>query len=290
MEVTLTGTGYPIVDPLRAGPGTLVRAHGRALQFDSGRGTALRLAACGVGPEALTALFVTHHHFDHLTDLADILLSRWIAAGMADLPLPVVAPEGPALTFVERALAAWEDDIAIRNLHVGLGAGPRALPLGFAARDRPQEVWREGEVRVSAVLVDHAPVRPAVGYRVETPAGVVVISGDTIVCPAVEELGAGADVLVHEVYLRAQARERPASPIPRYHADAVELGAMAARLRVPILLLTHLIPAPNTPELVAAFEAEIAEGGYRGHLVVGRDLTTVDVASGTVRTAGSVLS
>ena len=53
-------------------------------------------------------------------------------------------------------------------------------------------------MRVLAVGVHHEPVPEAVAYRVETPDGVVVVSGDTRVCAEVEQLATGADVLVHE--------------------------------------------------------------------------------------------
>jgi len=43
------------------------------------------------------------------------------------------------------------------------------------------------------------------------------------------------------------------------------------------LVLTHLIPAPVTPEGEAAFEADVRAGGYTGQVTVGRDLTTVAV-------------
>ena len=38
IEVTLLGTGSPMVDPNRAGPSTLVRAGGQTFLVDCGRG------------------------------------------------------------------------------------------------------------------------------------------------------------------------------------------------------------------------------------------------------------
>ena len=76
--VTLTGTGVPLPSPGRAGPGTLVRYADLALQFDAGRATVLRLTEADTPPHALTALFVTHVHSDHVVDLADVALTRWI--------------------------------------------------------------------------------------------------------------------------------------------------------------------------------------------------------------------
>ena len=47
IEITLLGTGSPLVDPHRAGPATLVRAGGATLLFDCGRGVLMRAAAVG---------------------------------------------------------------------------------------------------------------------------------------------------------------------------------------------------------------------------------------------------
>src|SRR4029079_1276015 len=66
IEVTLLGTGSPMVDPHRAGPSTLVRAGGQTFLVDCGRGVQQRLAAAGTGANALTALLLTHLHSDHI--------------------------------------------------------------------------------------------------------------------------------------------------------------------------------------------------------------------------------
>jgi ribonuclease Z len=47
IEVTLLGTGSPLVDAHRAGPATLVRAGGATFLFDCGRGVLMRAAAVG---------------------------------------------------------------------------------------------------------------------------------------------------------------------------------------------------------------------------------------------------
>ena len=51
----------------------------------------------------------------------------------------------------------------------------------------------------TAILVQHAPVFPAFGYRFDTPTGSVAFSGDTGECENVVRLAKDADVLVHEV-------------------------------------------------------------------------------------------
>jgi ribonuclease Z len=285
-EHVLTGTGVPHPRPGRAGAGALVRCGDVALQFDAGRSTVLRLMEAGTPPHALTAVFLTHVHSDHVVGLPDVAMARWIQQQLVKSgPLVVVAPEGVAARFVRRMLEPYDDDLALRTEHVG--AAPIEVALQpFAIPTTPDVVWTsaDGAVRVLAVAVHHEPVPEAVAYRVETPDGVIVISGDTRVCDEVEQLSVGADVLVHEACRTSAMAARIAGTVYEtifsYHADTVALGGLAARAGVPHVVLTHLIPPPDKPADAAAFERDLREGGYTGQVTVGEDLTRVDLPSG----------
>lgn len=284
-SVTLTGTGVPHPSPGRAGPGALVRHGDVALQFDAGRGTVLRLAEAGVGPHALTALFVTHVHSDHLVDLADVAMTRWIQQQLHTTgPLTIYAVQGQAATFVQRMFDPYVDDIAVRTSHVK--ATPPEVNLHVIDTPHtPTEVWRspDGSVRVEAVAVRHEPVVDAVGYRVVTPDGVIVVSGDTRVCNEVEQFAHGADILVHEACRATAMREAVAGTVFEtifsYHADTVPLGALAERAGVRHLVLTHLIPQPVTDREERGFENDVRNGGYTGRVTVGRDLMTFEIGA-----------
>lgn len=273
-EVILTGTGYPRPHPDRAGPGVIVRCGNCVLQFDAGRGTVMRLAALGVSCRQLTALFVTHHHSDHLVALPDVALTRWIArdANLDDAPLVVVAPEGPSARFAERMLEPWADDIAARIEQTGRSTVPQVQCLPFTVTSKAAEVWRDGLVRVSACAVHHEPVQPSVAYRVDTPDGSVVISGDTRTCAEISTLAAGAEVVVHEVIRSGVVQGSFASTVTDYHADSVALGELMSKTDVPVLMLTHIIPAPASAADEQALVDEIRQGGYRGTVIVGKDL------------------
>jgi ribonuclease Z len=283
--VTLTGTGVPHPSPGRAGAGALVRYGDLALQFDAGRGTVLRLTELGVRPHALTAVFLTHVHSDHLVDLPDLAMTRWIEQQLHRTgPLTVVAGEGVAARFVRRMLEPYDDDIATRMAHVQADA-PGVELRTFDASPEPHEVWRSGDgtVVVEAMAVHHEPVPEAVGFRVSTPDGVVVISGDTRVCPEMERFAAGADLLVHEV-CRATAMSALITgtvfeTIFSYHADSVPLGALAQAAGVQHLVLTHLIPPPVQEGDEEAFAADVRAGGFTGRVTVGRDLMTFSLGS-----------
>lgn len=284
-EIVLTGTGVPHPRPGRAGAGTLVRCDGVALQFDAGRSTVMRLMEAGTPPHALSAVFLTHVHSDHLVGLPDLAMTRWVqqkATGASGLV--IVTPAGAAERFARRMLEPYDDDIALRTEHVH--AAPIEIDIRpFPVPAVPTQVWAsdDGRVHVLAVAVHHEPVPDAVAYRIETPDGVVVVSGDTRVCAEVEALSTGADVLVHEA-----CRATPLAPliagtsyetIFSYHADTVPLGAMAERAGVPHVVLTHLIPPPDSPADAEAFAADLRDGGYRGRITVGEDLTTVSIGA-----------
>jgi len=280
-EVVLTGTGVPHPRPGTAGPGVLLRHGDVALQFDAGRSTVMRLMDAGTPPHALTAVFLTHVHSDHVVDLPDLAMTRWIQQQLHPSgPLVVVAAEGGAARFVRRMLEPYDVDLTLRAEHTG--APPIEVTLRtFDVPTTPAPVWtsEDGSIRVLAVAVHHEPVPEAVAYRVETPDAVVVVSGDTRVCAEVEDLARGADVLVHEACRTSAMAPLIAGTVFEtifsYHADTVDLGAMAERAGVPHVVLTHLIPPPDAQGDTAKFAGDLRTGGYGGRITVGEDLTTI---------------
>jgi ribonuclease Z len=54
-------------------------------------------------------------------------------------------------------------------------------------------------VKITAFEVDHAPIKPAFGYRIDHAGRSVVLSGDTRVSDNLIRYAQGVDVLVHEV-------------------------------------------------------------------------------------------
>ncbi|MEI7618700.1 MAG: MBL fold metallo-hydrolase [Actinomycetota bacterium] len=281
--VTLTGTGLPNVAPGRAGAGVFVKHNDIVVQFDAGRATCNRLIEAGLRLADLDAVFLTHIHSDHVFGLAELVLSRWIETQFdkVAVPLPVITPSGGAARFVQRMLEPFDEDIHLRREH----AGSREVVLDareFPASFTPSEVWasEDRSVVVDAVAVHHEPVPDAVAYRVTTPDGSVVISGDTRVCQEVEDFSRNANVLVHEAFRRAPLAH-VIEHFPRinsildYHADSIAVGGLAQRAQVTTLMLTHLGPPPRDETEEQGFSDDVRTGGYTGHVLVGRDLMSV---------------
>jgi len=275
MQAVILGSGVPFPDPERAGASTLVRTSAGDLLFDCGRAVLMRAAAVGASAAALRAVFLTHLHSDHITDFNDVITTRWIMS-LQPNPLPVVGPSGTA-TLVEATEAMLEPDIRYRITHHDDLTWP---PSAEVTECEHGTVLADGVVTVTAAPTDHAPVRPTVGYRVDDGNASVVIAGDTVPCTGLDELCAGADMLVHTV-IRRDLLE-PLN-VPRlndvfdYHSTVEDAAQTAARGGVGTLVLTHLVPAPR-PEAEQEW-SDRARAHFDGTVVVARDLVTLDVGA-----------
>lgn len=320
MVVTLTGTqGGPSSFQGLAGSGTLVRygddsndCRGVFLQFDAGRGTSMRLSQVGATPGQVNAVFITHVHSDHVDGLADLLQMRW----MQEYKLPKIdvvcagdaAAAGGYLMSCAKLVAHTADAYIQSGEIAQRRAEDKARPAGgptdlanvvlFASSDEPQLVWSSGDVRVMAVRSAH--VAGHASYRVDTPAGSVVIGGDagndmpappraSSTSAQVEALARGAQVIVHSVIHPVMGPGGGTGfPAPIYHrqSTATDLGAMAQRSGAQHLMLTHLIPPlgaerqgpyrlPKGAITVADYEVAVRASGFGGGLTVGGDLSSV---------------
>ncbi len=271
MDVTLLGTGSPLPSADRAGPATLVRAGGRDLLFDCGRGVLMRAAAAGTGAPALSHLLLTHLHSDHTTDLNDVITTRW-ALSLTPSPLFVIGPVGTQ-RLVDRTLAMLEDDISYRLAHHDDLTDP---PVVEVTEVTSGVVIDDEAIKVIAEPTDHAPVHRTVGYRVEADGSAVVIAGDTVPCDGLARLVAGASVYVQTVVRPSLIR---AIPIPRlqdvidYHSSVEDAARTAATGGVDTLVLTHPVPPP-APGSDQEWLDEAA-GHFAGRVVLGTDLTVI---------------
>ena len=275
IEITLLGTGSPLPDPNRAGPATLVRAGGQVFLVDCGRGVLQRAAAVGVGAAGLSALLLTHLHSDHIGDLGDLLITRWISTFAPDpAPLPIIGPPGTAEP-VEATLRAFRHDIGYRIAHHADLTAPPSVEV-HEHTDGP--VWDRDGVSIRVAPTDHRPVTPTIGFRIEYGGASVVLAGDTVPCATLDGLAAGAGALVHTVIRKdivAGIPQQRLQDICDYHSSVQEAAATAARAGVGTLVMTHYVPA-----LVPGQEDQwraLAAAEFGGRIELGDDLHRVEV-------------
>lgn len=273
MDITLTGTGSPMVDPNRAGPSTLVKAGGQTFLVDCGRGVLMRAAAAGVPAANLTALLLTHLHSDHITDLSDIITTRWVTT-VGPNPLSIIGPPGTK-AVVEATLAALAPDISYRIAHHADITEP---PEVHVHEHTQGQVWDSAGVRITVAPTDHRPVEPTIAFRIEHDGVAVVLAGDSVPCTTLDDLASGATALVHTVIRKDLVELSPSQrlrDILDYHSSVEQAAETAARAGVDTLVLTHYVP-PLIPGQEDQWRARAATA-FGGRVELGDDLLTVSV-------------
>ena len=316
--VTLTGTqAGPSLFNGQAGAGTLVRYGDDSndcgavkLQFDAGRGTNMRLSQIGMSPVQLNAMFFTHMHSDHTEGFADIMLLRWYLKGpKIDIVCSSDATSALGVTNSCRKYVTHIGDAFLQSGEIAerrsednarLAGGPADLTnvITFEPKDEPQVVWSFGDVKVSAIRSTHTAGHAS--YRVDTPAGSVVVGGDAgndVLAPPrtsstsdqVERLAKGVDIIVHSTTHPVLGPDRGSGfpPFAFYRqSGTTDLGAMAKRVGAKHLMLTHLAPSigavrhnrwnvPGGPLTEADYRKAVEAGGFTGNTIVGTDLATL---------------
>jgi ribonuclease BN (tRNA processing enzyme) len=319
--VLLGTAGGPLPSPVRSGIATAVVVGGRVLLVDCGSGVTRQLRRARL-LSSLGMVLLTHLHSDHVCDYFNLFLLGWPvlqwnppvpvygpgpAGGPAALPadppgrpsVPVVHPGNPTpglvdLTATHVQASAYDLNIRMREAgradltslivasQIVVPDAVGATPSRVAPPMAPLVVAEDDDVRVSAVLVRHAPVFPAFAYRFDTADGSVVISGDTAPCENLVRLAAGADVLVHEVFNDGAPQERHDDEPDDWeaaqrdhhmrtsHTPLSQVGAVAAEAGVGRLVLTHFIPGDD--DLPDDVWVDGVGASFDGEVVVGHDL------------------
>ncbi|MDQ3220501.1 MAG: MBL fold metallo-hydrolase [Acidobacteriota bacterium] len=289
MRVTLLGTGAPSPVMYRMGPSILVEAGGQKLIFDVGRGSLQRLTQVNVNYKDVQGVFFTHLHSDHIVGFPDLWLTGWITgAGRKNL----LSVWGPAGTKKMMALLAqaFEFDIKLRI------SDDKAPPSGvlIEANDIKEGViYEKNGVKVTAFNVDHRPIDPAFGYRIDFGGRSVVLSGDTRYSENLIKYARGVDLLVHEV-ASPEAMKRSGQTVERqksvvaHHTTPERAGEVFAKVKPKLAVYSHIVP----PFAEEASLIALTRKTFTGSLEVGQDLMVIEIGEKieirrTVRPEGS---
>ena len=284
MRVTLLGTGGPRPDPTRQGPATLVNASGQSLLFDAGRGVATQLARAGVGIDDLDAIFITHHHYDHIGGLGDLIMAAWNHGRTR--PLPVIGPFGTGEIIEGMFDYVYARDINFRIAEEWALGRPLEHPGSLLEVHEvlSQTIDLEHGLSVVVDQVEHGSTALellvaewcSLGYRVDAEGASVTISGDAVPGPGLLRLATRSDVLVMCAYLAADEITTPDDEflVGEVLAGAPQAAAVAVEAGVGKLVLTHI--REKTDDAVERMRSQVA-AIFDGDVIIASDLLTIDV-------------
>jgi ribonuclease Z len=258
----LCGVGSPMT---QAGSQscTAIFVGGQFLLFDAGDGARSAMNQLNLPLDELDAVFITHFHNDHFADLGEVIEFSWMNGRRKNLP--VIGPEGMN-EIVKGFSKIYSLDQHYRNGHHGdelmplKSAGATSFEFKIGDDSDGVVVFDQEEVRVKAFRVNHPPVVPSVGYRIEHMGKVIVVSGDTISDSVLLKNSNGADLLIAEVMNKdavagmGEASRRAGNElqakilydIQSYHMDVKDVALLAKNANVKHLVLNHLAPSPDS--------------------------------------------
>ncbi|UKA76167.1 MBL fold metallo-hydrolase [Arthrobacter sp. FW306-07-I] len=279
------------------------------------------------GPlDVLAGIFLTHLHSDHVVDLNNIL-SEGLYNGLQTVKkIPIWGPGNRGQVPALFGSGVAPEPVSPGNPTPGTKEMTDLIVQAYATdfndrlfdnrKPRPEQLWEahdvpvpaqylkspntqpcpemdpftfyeDDHVKVSATLVNHAPVFPALAYRFDTADGSVVFSGDTGKNPNLVKLAKNTDALVHEVIDKAwpeslfptprtPAQEGLYEHLVKAHTLIEDVGPVAQEARAKTLVLSHLVPG-NRPDEVWADCGK----GFDGQLVIGHDLDVIGIGTAT---------
>jgi ribonuclease BN (tRNA processing enzyme) len=285
--ITLGTQGGPVQSKSRAQPANVLLVNNEAYIIDAGSGVARQLALAGVPLGRVGHIFITHNHDDHNADVGTMMGLAWDIGRSA--PITVYGPKGTT-DMMDGFLKYFAPNRDIRR-----GDFPdfyKTMPEQvFVVREieRAGSIHKDANVRVDALenCHFHFPVAASnsksYALRFTTPDKVIVFSGDTGPCEPLVDFAMGADILVHEVInlelyeavlktrlWSSEQRQNVLRHMREDHATPDVIGKVAAKAKVGMVVLSHIIPgAENDPD--SAYSGGVS-AHYSGVVVVAKDL------------------
>ena len=276
-KVTLLGTGTPAPQMARFGASILVEAGDGKFLFDCGRGATQRLLQLQIPFSDVSKLFLTHMHSDHLVGIPDLWLTGWIYG--RKIPFEVWGPEGTR-SMMYHLEKAFESDIHIRRDidEMFPGEGIQVIANDF----QEGVVYDESGVKITAFDVDHRPVEPAFGFRIDYQGRSVVLSGDTRPSENLVKFAQGADLLIHEVVApkaliarTGHFTARHQQAVIEHHTTPEQAGEIFTRVGAKLAVYSHIVGGLGNDS-----DDELIEGTkktYSGRFEIGEDLMAFEI-------------
>ena len=284
-RIHVLGAGTPTPTPARFGSCYVADVEGELIMVDCGPAATHKLVKAGLWPTRIDYLFFTHHHFDHDVDYPCFLLCRWDQSTGRENLLQVC---GPTLTerLTESLIGeegAFAHDWKARVGHplsqrVYLNRGgvlPRKPPEVLARDVGPGKVYSGQSWEVTAAPAEHVqPYLDSLAYRLDTPDGSVVFTGDTQPCQSVVDLARDADVMLCMCWDDQEVMDGNGEGA--FQCGTTGAARMAQEAGVKKLVLVHVGPNLSDSGVMDKAIGDIKRI-YGGQLVFSEELMSFDI-------------
>lgn len=299
LRVTFLGTGGSLPTPDRNPSAIMVNREGELMLFDCGEGTQQQMMRAKTGMKALSSIFITHFHADHMLGIPGLIQTmsfhgrteplkiygpHWVhefvrllsALGYYKLRFEIDAIDlepGDVVKRDEYSIVALKTEHSVPSLGYALIEDERcgrfdrekAIELGVPPGPLFSKLHRGESVEVDGKIIHSNDV---VGEG--RPGRKIVYTGDTRPCKDILEASKGADLLIHDSTL---ANDQQEWAIESMHSTAQEAARTARDANVLKLVLTHISSRySDNPSKLLEEAKKVFE-----NVVVAEDLMELDI-------------
>lgn len=252
MKIIILGSGTGWIRLERNAPGYIVQAENFYFLLDCGPGVLKQILKVGLKLEDISAIFISHFHPDHLSDLIPLFFAtRYNLGYNRKEPFILYAGEGFLFFYqkLKEAFGVWvEPPEGLLNI--------KELPLiknynfivgPFVAKTTP---------------VKHNP--ESLALKLEYKGKTLVYSGDTGFCEEIIELSKGVDLLILEC-------SNSQNLAVEHHLGPNEIAYIIEKSKVKNLILSHFYPHSENPDL------RQIKSNFKGEIILAEDLMVIDL-------------
>ena len=273
-KIVMLGTGTPVPDAKRAGPGIAIVHNDIAYVFDTGAGVVRnaikayqQMGIKALNPTKIEHIFYTHMHSDHVIDFAEIVQTIW---WRKEIKTQIYGPK-EIVEMTKGMYGMMARDIRFRLKSIQPKKRDDAWQVDTHVIEKGGVVYEGEGIVIEAFVVPHGEFKPAFGYKIVTDDKTIVISGDTAFSETLIEKAKGADVLLHEVISREGLNSLSKSWQKyhmAYHTTTDKVAEVANRTKPKLLVLYHALFYGASEESVMA---EVKKD-YDGKVILANDL------------------
>ncbi len=187
MKIQFLGCGDAFGSGGRLNTCFMVDAADTRFLIDCGATSLVAMNRCGVDPNSIDMILLSHLHGDHFGGVIFMLVHAH-SASKRDRPLIIAGPR----TTEQRVMEGLE------NLYPGSSKNPWRFELTFEEL-KVEEEWRHGPISVTGFQAAHkAGEGPAMALRITVEGKTVTYSGDGGWSDGLAKAAAGADLFIAE--------------------------------------------------------------------------------------------